>query len=64
MRSFYHIPYDFSLLLCPSVANLAVSWYICSMDEKQLAKRQKMLARIKEFTLMDVGSDGIAVKLR
>lgn len=34
------------------------------MDEKQLAKRQKMLARIKEFTLMDVGSDGIAVKLR
>ena len=23
------------------------------MDEKQLAKRQKMLARIQEFTLMD-----------
>ena len=26
---------------------------VCLMDEKQLAKRQKMLERIKDFTLMD-----------
>ena len=36
-----------------SVVNLLILLYILAMDAKQQAKRQKILAKIQEFTLMD-----------
>ena len=46
------------------VAHLSFLCYILAMDARQLAKRQKILARIQEFTLMDADSGAGARRAR